>query len=248
MQTITENNLPSSCWIYANREYWYYTKNPKNQLPVVNAKYEDILRTYGIPYRKFKESSDSNTEFCEYHNPKLYSTKELSLPLFTKIPDGAYYYCNRNYTGIVVSKECINAAYETRVLVKKAIKDYLAIVDNVSLYRVIKKKLAGNVSKMAYIDSYNFKHVSDVDISYKKCSYSPDCIYNIRMNYDSFIVIRLVSCNWVAIFDMNKINNDSYLYLEVPNRIIALVIGKNGKNIKHWKKEINVKKIHVIPI
>ena len=81
------------------------------------------------------------------------------------------------------------------------------------------------------------------------------CLYEIDMNHDSFVVFGIYNCaygsyliDFVAIFDKNKIVPNGYITLQVPKPIAGIVIGKEGRNIKGWAEFLKVKYIKVIPV
>lgn len=239
MKTMTTSNLPQKCWIFEKRRY-ILKGGMLPKLPYVNLEYEAILKSNGIPYRKTLKVSDSilfpdSKEVYEYWNPEVFEEKELTLPLFAKMPDGSYTYCEKNYSANVPTDETIEAARKTEKFVEQEIEDYDQILREVQHYKFAKEKLADNVAVVC-ISS---------DTPYTS-------IYEINMNHENFKILRVPGriylSDWVAIFNMNKIVPNSYITLQVPQHIAGVAIGRSGTNIQAWAKEIGVKKIQVIPI
>ena len=239
MKTMTTSNLPQKCWIFEKGRY-ILKGGMLPKLPYVNLKYEAILKSNGIPYRKTLKVSDSilfsdSKEVYEYWNPEVFEEKELTLPLFAKMPDGSYKYCEKNYSANVPTDDTIEAAQKTQEFLEEEMFNYNQILREVQDYKFAKEKLADSIA-VACI-STNTPYVS---------------IYEINMNHERFMILRPWSCidlsDWVAIFNMNKIVQNGYITLQVPKHIAGLVIGQGGTNIKAWAEKIGVKKIQVIPI
>lgn len=238
MNTMTLLNLPQKCWIFEKGIYQLHG-DIFPELPYVDLQYEPILKAHNIPYRKSVRNRygflNTFTDVCEYWNPKVYEEKDLSLPLFAKMPDGSYRYCEKNYTAKVPTDETIIATKETEKFVKAEISKYEETLCEVHHYSFAKEKLADGVAVVClfYDTSYN-------------------SIYKISMNHENFTILRVSGpiffSDWVAIFNMNKVAKNGYLTLQVPKHIAGLVIGRNGTNINAWAREIGVKEIHVVPI
>lgn len=236
MKTMTASNLPKNCWIFEKRRY--ILKGVRlSELPYVDLEYEAILKSNRIPYRKTsKEFYFPNPkEVLEYWNPEVFEEKELTLPLFAKMPDGSYAYCEKNYSQNVPTVETIEAAQEIEKFVEQEINDYDQILHEVHYYQFAKNKLADNVAVVCL--SSNTPYTS---------------IYEINMNHERFTILRphsgIYLSDWVAIFNMAKVAPNGYITLQVPKHIAGFVIGKAGSNINSWAREIGVKKIQVIPI
>lgn len=238
MREITRASLPQKCWIFKKgRHILESVMLP--ELPYVNLEYESILKSNGIPYRKTLKVLNSilfsEKEVYEYWNSEVFEEKELTLPLFARMPDGSYKYCEKNYSGNVPTAETIEAAQKTQEFLEQEMFNYNQILREVQHYKFAKEKLADSIA-VACI-STNTPYVS---------------IYEINMNHERFMILRPWSCidfsDWVAIFDMNKIVQNGYITLQVPKHIAGLVIGQGGTNIKAWAEKIGVKKIQVIPI
>lgn len=239
MNTMTTSNLPQKCWIFEKRRY-ILKGGMLPKLPYVGLEYEAILKFNGIPYRKTLKVSDSilfpdSKEVYEYWNPEVFEEKELTLPLFAKMPDGSYKYCEKNYSQNVATDETIEAARKTKKFVEQEIEGYDQILREVQHYKFAKEKLADGVA-VACI-STNTPYTS---------------IYEINMNHESFKILRPLNriylSDWVAIFNMDKVTPNGYIPLYVPNHIAGAFIGRSAANIHAWEKEIGVKKIQVIPI
>ena len=110
MNTISTTCLPDECFVYQNRQYSLRHKHL--ELPYTHADYECILKAHGIPYRKVIKNSFTSSEVCEYWNPNIYEEKELTLPLYVRIPNGSYRYAEKNYTEKLPTDETIKAALE----------------------------------------------------------------------------------------------------------------------------------------
>lgn len=236
MKKNITTRLPEKCWIYSKHQYVLHGMNLP-QLPSVELQYEDILKSYGIPYRTVAKKLwyGDTIEVCEYWNPDVgLNERDLSLPLFTRIGD-SYRYCERNYSQKVVTAETIQAAKKIEVAVRAAIDDYLQILREVNHYNFAKEKLAGEVSTVCFSSNTPYSSV-----------------YDISMNHDNFKILRIPAriylSNYVAIFDMNKIVPNSCITLKVPSNLAGFVIGKGGSRIQEWAREIGVKKIQVIPM
>lgn len=240
MNMITTRTLPKNgCWIYENKRY-RCTLDSSN-LPYVNAKYKRILNAHQIPYRTYTKlalnpfGSATFQEFCEYWNPNVFEEKELSLPLYVRMPDYSYHYCGKNYSRKVATSDTIEAAAETKKFIEEKIEEYEQVLRIVHHYTFAKKQLVGRIATVCMS--------SDTP-------YMPS--YDINVNHDHYLILRpmgrIYIGDWVAIFNMSKIACNAHITLQVPKQIVGLVIGKEGSNIKAWANEIGVKKIQVIPI
>lgn len=245
MKTMTASNLPEKCWLFSKNRYIPFGKKfPK--LPYVDLEFEDILKSNGIPYRKTLKDLHSLflselKEVCEYWNPEVFEEEEFTLPLFAKLPNGSYMFCEKNYSEKVPTVETIQAAQKTEKFVEQQIENYEEILREVQRYKFAKEKLADNVAVVCI--SSNTPYTS---------------IYEINMNHERFTIFRPYSfrpygggicfSDWVAIFNMNKVVPNGCITLQVPTHIAGFVIGKGGSNIKAWAREIGVKKIQVVPI
>lgn len=243
MRTMTTSNLPQNCWIFDKRRYIF--KGVLSGLPYIDLEYEAILKSNGIPYRKTLKVSDSilfsdSKEVYEYWNPEVFEEKKLTLPLFAKMPNGSYKYCEKNYSEKVPTVETIEAAQKTKKFVEQQIENYEEILHEVQRYKFAKEKLADKDAVVC--------------ISYTTPFDDPPftSIYEINMNHENFKILRVPGSNyisgWIAIFNMNKVVPNGCITLQVPTHIAGFVIGKGGSNIKAWAREIGVKKIQVVPI
>ena len=240
MKTISSTQLPEKCWIFEDHRY-SCNKGYSYQLPWISQKYEAILKANNIPYKKdFIRfySPDSNTvEVCTYWSPEIFEEEDITLPLFAKMPDGSYKYCEKSYTGKIITDGTFYAANQTKDFIEAEVSEYEKILRNVGFYLYSKDKLAGEYAKMY--------HTSELPYT---------SIYDIDMNYDKFKLLRVFGhfypTEWVAIFDINKIRKDqvNYICLEVPRHIAGMVIGLSGSNIQAWAREIGVKRIEVVPV
>ncbi len=246
MNTVSTKNVPNNCWIFSNHQYTchssehgfvlpYVLSGSEHgfTLPYVHPRYECLLKAHHIPYRKINKTDIG--EVCEYWNPEVYEEETVTLPLYAKMPDCSYRYCEKNYTGKVVTLETLQAAEKTKHFVLDVIDQYCIIVNEVERYQYVKEQLAGGICKVCYA----------TNLPYNSC-------YEIKMNYDSFVVFRFWRCisysDWVVIFDRNKIVKDGYITLQVPKQIAGMVIGEGGKNVKEMANILKVKKIQVIPV
>ena len=237
MKTMTTSNLPQKCWIFEKGQY-ILKSVMLPELPYVDLEYEPILKSNGIPYRKTSKDFyfPNPKEFLEYWNPEVgIEEKELTLPLFAKMPDGSYKYCEKKYSQNILTDETLEAARETEKFVEQEVDDYDQILREVQHYKFAKEKLADGVAVVCI----------SRDTPY-------DSIYEINMNHEMFTILRpydsIYLSNWVAIFNMNKVVPNGCITLQVPTHIAGFVIGKGGSNINAWAREIGVKKIQVIPI
>lgn len=240
MKTMTTTKLPQKCWIFFKRRYTLKDMFLP-ELPYVGLEYEAILKSNGIPYRKTLKVSDSilfseSEEVCEYWNPEVgFEEEELTLPLYARMPDGSYKYCEKNYSQNVPTDETVKAAKETNKFVEQEVDNYNQILREVHHYQFAKEKLADNIAVVCISGDTPFTS-----------------IYEINMNHERFKVLRplkrIYLSNWVAIFNMNKVAPNGYLTLMVPKHIAGAIIGVGGCNINFWAEEIGVKKIQVIPI
>lgn len=235
MKTTTTSNSPQKCWIFEKGRY-ILKGGILPELPYVNLEYEAILKSNGIPYQKTLKVSDSILfpglkEVCEYWNPEVFKEKEITLPLFAKMPDGSYLYCKKNYSSNVFTDETIEAARETEKFVEQEVIGYEGILHEVEVYQLAKKCLSGSIAQLSYKPGLSIYPIEDIE-----------------MNHDRFKIFRLHNSDWIAIFDMNKIVPNGYLTLQVPKHIAGAIIGKGGFNINSWARDLKVKKIQVIPI
>ena len=237
MKTMTTSNLPQKCWIFEKGQY-ILKSVMLPELPYVDLEYEPILKSNGIPYRKTSKDFyfPNPKEFLEYWNPEVgIEEKELTLPLFAKMPDGSYKYCEKKYSQNILTDETLEAARETEKFVEQEVDDYDQILREVQHYKFAKEKLADGVAVVCI----------SRDTPY-------DSIYEINMNHEMFTILRpydsIYLSNWVAIFNMNKVAKNGYLTLQVPKHVAGVFIGKNASTLHAWAEEIGVKKIQVIPI
>lgn len=241
--------LPKKYWIYEKKHY--YTNMDIRSLPHVKVEYECILKANGIPYRKtvihssFVPLSKANTEVCEYWNPEKGLEEEaLTLPLFVRMPDGSYQYCEKSYTKKIPTNECLEAANALEEFVTSKVTEFKHIQKKVASYQFIKKQIADNLAVVV---------VSNYELTDYVLSNSPDVIgnaysINMKVNHDDFALFEIRNTNHVVIFNMNKIAKNGHIHLFVPEHIAGLVIGRDHSNISSWAKQIGVKEIHVIPI
>ncbi len=234
------SNLPAKCWIFENRTYRLKNTvaNMSSRLPYVDLKYEGILKSYKIPYRKvltdtISMGKNTSTTVCEYWNPECFNEEEITLPLFAKVSDG-FIYCERLHTEKCPTNASIEAAMKTKEFVEEEINKYEEILRQVYHYQFAKNKLDGKVATVCISTNTPYNY-----------------LYDINMNHDNFKIIRVPNyfgySDWVAIFDMNQVPKNGYLTLDVPKHIAGRVIGRSASNIKEWAKEIGVKKIQVVP-
>ena len=254
MKMTTTKNLPTTgCWIHENNRY--RCTLDISSLPYVDSKYECILNAHDIPYRKFVKSSNDHfggislKEFCEYWNPNVFEEKEVSLPLYAKMPDSSYYYCKKNYFQKAPTIDTIKAAKVTEKFIEEKIEEYENVLCEVSRYTFAKKQLNGGIVKMCISDE--LWEIAKCDSIFVNEPYFSGYIsyYSgyICMNNDFYIIMGLRNTPWVAIFNMHKIDTNGHITISVPNQIAGILIGRNHANIKAWAKVIGVKEIHVIP-
>lgn len=246
MNTVSTKNVPNNCWVFSNHQYICHSSEhgfvlpyvlPGFEhgftLPYVHPRYERLLKSNNIPYRKINKTDIG--EVCEYWNPEVYEEETLTLPLYAKMPDNSYRYCEKYYTGKVVTLATFRAAEKIEYFFQNVIDEYDCILNEVAHYQYAKEQLAGGICKVCYATNLPYQ------------SY-----YEIEMNYDSFVVFRFWKCisysDWVVIFDRNKIIKDGYITLQVPKQIAGMIIGEGGKNVKKMADILQVKKIQVIPV
>lgn len=233
MKTISSTQLPKQCWIFENRRY--SCRDNLRQLPWISQKYEAILKANNIPYKKdfirFYSPDINTVEVCRYWSPEIFEEEELTLPLYAKMPDGSYKYCEKSYTGKIITDRTFTAANQTKDFVEAEVTKYEIILRDVGFYLYTKEKLAGKYATMCHISDLPYTNIYDID-----------------MNYDKFKLLRVGGR--IAIFDINKIRKDQVnsIHLEVPRHIAGMVIGQSGSNIQAWAREIGVKRIQVIPV
>ena len=241
MNTVT-GNVPTECWIFENHTYRYNGITDKD-LPYTNVSNECILKKVkGISYRKTLRPIPAAVrtfgEVCEYWDSEVFEERDVSAPLFVAMPNHTWRYCEKNYTGKVVTKETIDAAEKLTDLVQSKIAEYENILLEVSRYQHAKRLLEGDICKVCHT-----------------MIFPSQCLYEIDMNHDSFVVFGIYNgaygsylIDFVAIFDKNKIAPNGYITLQVPKPIAGIVIGKEGRNIKSWANYLKVKYIKVIPV
>lgn len=240
MNTVT-GNVPTECWIFENHTYQYHSMTDTD-LPYTNVSNECILKANGISYRKTLKSIPAAVrtfgEVCEYWDSKIFEERDVSAPLFAAMPNHTWRYCEKNYTGKVVTKETIDAADKLTDLVQSKIAEYENILLEVSHYQYAKRLLEGDICKVCHT-----------------MIFPSQCLYEIDMNHDSFVVFGIYNgaygsylIDFVAIFDKNKIVPNGYITLQVPKPIAGMVIGTEGRNIKSWANYLKVKYIKVIPV
>ena len=221
MKTLPRTSLPERCWIFSKKRY-YLKGSTLPQLPWVRTEYESILKANGIPYRKkFVDLFYSTTEeVCEYWDPNFgLEESEISLPLFAAVGD-SYVNCQKKYCAKAPTSETIASANMIKKFIEDEIEDYENVLQDVYLYQLIKKSMSGSIAKMCNLKSYFYS------------------IHDIEMNYDKFKILSLTDTDWVAIFDMNKIARNGFITLQVPKHIAGYVIGKSGRNIQNWAKNL----------
>lgn len=240
MNTVT-GNVPTECWIFENHTYQYHSMTDTD-LPYTNVRNECILKANGISYRKALRPIPAEVrtfgEVCEYWDSEVFEERDVSAPLFAAMPNHTWRYCEKNYTGKVVTKETIDAADKLTDLVQSKIAEYENILLEVSRYQHAKRLLEGDICKVCHT-----------------MIFPSQCLYEIDMNHDSFVVFGIYNGAYrsylihsVAIFDKNKIAPNGYITLQVPKPIASIVIGKEGRNIKSWANYLKVKYIKVIPV
>lgn len=109
MLPVATNNVKelSGCWIFRNGEYFLADVLITGHiLPVIDKKYENILRTMNIPYRTI---SRNGVEVCEFWARQYYKEKSYTGKLYI-CTGGKYRYANLQYTGNIVSIETVKEA------------------------------------------------------------------------------------------------------------------------------------------
>lgn len=243
MKMNTTNTLPKNgCWIFENRRY--RCSLDVFQFPRVDAKYECVLKEHNIPYRKFSESTKdyfgrvTTLEFCEYWNSDVYETKEVVLPLYAKMPDNSYHYCERSYSENVPTLETITAAEKLKGFVDSKVEDYEQLLRKNEEYLHAKSQLNGGAAVVC----------RSFDTPWQM-------LYTIEVGGDEYWVLPIgrIDSDWVAIFNKKLIEvlkkkGKDIIYLDVPKPIAGLVIGKNHANVRGWAETFGVKEIRVRPI
>lgn len=166
----------------------------------------------------------------------MFEEEEVTLPLFAALPNGSYAYCQKTYSGKILTDKTVTVAQTMRSFVDHEINKYEQILSEVDRYEYAKKRL-GNAPAVVCISSVT-PYLT---------------IYDIDVNHELFKIFRPYWFNgefseWVAIFNIKKATPNSCITLEVPKHMAGLFIGKGGSTITALAKEIGVKKIQVIPI
>ena len=234
MNTVTPN-MPTECWIFENHTYRYHGMS-NTDLPYTDVSNECLLKANGISYRKtlrpIPATIHTFCEVCEYWDSEVFEERDVSAPLFAAMPNHTWRYCEKNYTGKIVTKETIDAAEKLTYLVQSKVEEYKNILLEVSRYQYAKKQLGGKPSTVCRMDILPCK-----------------LIYEINMNHDSFVILGTYGYGgWVSIFDRKQIATDTCIELEVPKHIAGIVIGTEGRNIKSWAEFLKVRYIKVIPV
>lgn len=243
MKMTTTKVLPQGgCWIFASQRY--SCSLDVNKLPRVDSKYECVLEENNIPYRKFTETTKdyfgkvTTLEFCEYWNADVFEVTPLSLPLYAKMPDDSYHYCDKNYVGEIPTDKTVTAAEKVQRFLVDKIAEYEQILRKRNEYNMAKFLLDGGAATLC--KSGNFPYQS---------------VYDIEMNDDRYCVLRVgrIDSALVVIFNVKLIEalkkkGKDIIYLDAPKHVAGLAIGRNHCNTRTWADLLGVKEVRVRPV
>lgn len=107
LNATTDLKKLSGCWIFKEGEYFMANARITGyELPILERKYEHILKNMKIPYRIIKKK---DKEVCEYWSPEYYEERKFTGMLY------AYQFCEYkyvapSYTGTIVSIKTVEMA------------------------------------------------------------------------------------------------------------------------------------------
>lgn len=243
MKMTTTKVLPQDgCWIFASQRY--SCSLAVNKLPRVDSKYECVLKENNIPYRKFTETtkdyfgSITTLEFCEYWNADVFEVTSLSLPLYAKMPDCSYHYCDKNYVGEIPTAKTVTAAEEVQRFLADKIAEYEQMLRKRNEYLTAKRLLDGGAAKFC-----------------QSCDFPDRSVYDLEMEGDQYCILKVgrFDSDKVVIFNMKLIEflkkkGKDIIYLAVPKHLAGLVIGRNHCNTRAWADLLGVKEVRVCPV
>lgn len=234
--TVNGNELPDMCWVRKNNDYVLTKKGGyemKRYLPCISIWYEEVLKSLEIPYEVIqlpdRKDSKKINQVCRYWSPDLNEEEEITLPVYKLVQStkNTYIKTSQMYTRKVITCRTINLAMKLKDIVSQAIELYKANQRIIQRGEFLKKQLA---DKHATVIQGNFAEETIAGIKVLPAYYS---------NGDPN--------GYYAIFDMEKLQDESEITLDVAKEVALKVIGKGGMNCQYWAYKLG-KKIKVNPV
>lgn len=245
----------SPCWIFENRNYRYVENGRKSSLtlPTIEKEYLPVLDKMNVPYREVDGK-------YEYWKKGCFEEKEVSLPLY-RIVNGKYKFTKR-YTGTVVTSETMEAAQSICKDVEKAISVFKLEREKEETIQYLKKLLAEEdavgvdyktdpILKHKHYDVLDFitakDHIRIFPVKAlmneeRMCRWRNYC-WDLLMDEDE--IDYTLDTQYIAIFDMNRIQKKDNIQIKVPAGKKGLYIGRQAWQLKKWSRSIGVMKINV---
>lgn len=217
-----------NCWIVKGDQIRLHSKGTQKNLPVINKKYEEVLKKLNISYRTVLLAK--NKEGCEYWDCRKYETKKVCLPAYMFVMDRYCFLENR--IGEIPTEETLKAAYELSEIVNKEL-EVIKFQEKVTLIREI---LDGRTC--VYVNKLKFKgNLQEGEIKTE------------NDNFYVFIIKKLdgKETTHIIIFDLNKIYNQD-VEIQLQREIIPYIIGKSGCNFRKFKYVLGIKEIKIIEV
>lgn len=235
-----QSELPMNYFLMENRKIVRYCSWWKTAgLPKISEEYEDVLKEVGAEYSK---TDDGN---LEYWDPEFIEVENASLPLYVKMGEGYRYVRNhteKEYSIITIEKaHKLTDIIEKEIEKRKKTQEYKEILGD-------KKAAVYTSDSFYYID----EDESDIYIDGEKIK----VLDVIRMKtfrpvtwYDDFETdIMPLLTQYKLIVNVSKINYNEDLTIEVPKGKEGLFIGKDGWQIKKWKRIFGLRRISIIGV
>lgn len=249
----------SPCWLFENRAYRYIVNGFEQVLlPTVDEEYLPVLEEMGIPYRPATENK------YEYWKAGCFKEEEVRLPLYRT--EGKKYKFTKNYTKAVVTSETKEAAFELSEDVEKRIELFQAKKKRNETIQYLRQMLAGEeaigvdylrnpfltttginyykildlIADNEHIRIFPVKALMNTARAYRWRNY---CC-NLMMDEDE--IDYTLDTDYIAIFDMTKIQDKDEIDIKVPEGKKGLYIGRKAWQLKEWCRSIGVRRINVI--
>ena len=222
------NDLPD-CFIKHKGNY--NLKSEKRKLPVVQKKYEKVLKDLYInsySYFETEKKDGTITGYYKYWNEYYYKEEEIELPVYEY--RGGMFYLSGMRKARVPTKESVDSANVLKTKVDERIK----WIQKINKENFLKQEMHGKPA--ACLDDENFR--------------TPFENGKLGDLYIFCIPKKGRSGNYLVVFDLKQIydNDNDDVELEIPKDIVNHILGKDNCNANEWIDTLNLGNIRVFLI